>query len=258
MSIHLKLMRATVMVAALLAVSACSSSEFSADPAKVNAIKTVAVVSFAVPAFVTEEESSGGLGGLTALVGAATKVAKGEKNLGNGQEVARDATDGFIEKMSTAGRWEIMSRSSVVTHPQVKALAPAYDQSIKDRKTGLEGTAVIRLEMDGKPSEYAARVAAALGVDGVMMLDANEMEYYLYTGALGTGQAKARGRGIFKLYDREGNPVWESGTVVNATEASAAMAAGGVNPGAAPGLHKSMGEAFATDLLKRYAENAGS
>jgi len=36
------------------------------------------------------------------------------------------------------------------------------------------------------------------------------------------------------------------------------MAAGGVNPPAAPGLHKSIGEAFATDLLKRYADNAGS
>jgi hypothetical protein len=250
-------LRVSGLVGALFAVSACSSSEFSADPAKVNEIKTVAVVSFAVPAFVTEEESTGSLGGITALVGATTKLVKGEENLGNGQEVARDATDGFIEKMSTAGRWEIMSRSSVVTHPQVKALAPTYDQSIKNQRTGLEGTAVIRLEMDGKPSEYAARVAAALGVDGVMMLDANEMEYYLYTGALNTGQAKARGRGIFKLYDRDGNPVWESGTVVNATKASAAMAAGGVNPSAAPGLHKSMGEAFATDLLKRYAENAG-
>ena len=81
MSLHLKFMRLAAAVAALFAVSACSSSEFSADPAKVNAIKTVAVVSFAVPAFVTEEESSGGLGGLTALVGAATKVAKGEEKL---------------------------------------------------------------------------------------------------------------------------------------------------------------------------------
>ena len=105
MLIHSKLMRATAMVAALFAVSACSSSEFSADPAKVNAIKTVAVVSFAVPAFVTEEESSGGLGGLTALVGATTKLAKGEESLGNGQDVARDATDGGT------GVWETGFRS---------------------------------------------------------------------------------------------------------------------------------------------------
>jgi hypothetical protein len=256
MSIHLKFVRAAAIVAALFAISACSSSEFSADPTKVNAIKTVAVVSFAVPAFVTEEEGSGGLGGITALVGATTKLAKGEKDLGNGQAVAKDAVAGFVEKMSTAGRWDIKSPSAVAANADIKAMVATYDQSIKDKKTGLEGTPAIRLAMDGKRNEYAAKAAAALGVDGVMMLDANEMEYYLYTGALGTGQAKARGRGIFKLYDRDGNPVWESGTVINATEASAAMAAGGVNPSAAPELHKSVGEAFAADVLKRYADNA--
>jgi len=251
-------LRVAGLVGALFAVSARSSSEFSADPAKVNQIKTVAVVSFAVPAFVTEEEGSGGLGGITALVGATTKLAKGEENLGNGQEVARDAVDGFIAKMSSAGRWDIKPRNEVAGNAEIKAMAATYDQSIKDKKVGLEGTPAIQLQMDGKPNEYAAKAAAALGVDGVMMLDANEMEYYLYTGALGTGQAKARGRGIFKLYDRNGMPVWESGTVVNETEASAAMAGGGVNPSAAPGLHKSIGEAFAADLLKRYADNAGS
>jgi hypothetical protein len=258
MLFNINLLRILTLVGALFAVSACSSSEFSADPAKVNEIKTVAVVSFAVPAYVTEEEGGGGLSGITALVGATTKLAKGEENLGNGQEVARDAVDGFIGKMSSAGRWDIKSRSAVAGNAEIKAMAATYDQSIKDKKMGLEGTPVILLQMDGKPNEYAAKAAAALGVDGVMMLDANEMEYYLYTGALGTGQAKARGRGIFKLYDRNGMPVWESGTVVNETEASAAMAAGGVNPSAAPGLHKSIGEAFAADLLKRYADNAGS
>ena len=257
MQIHSRFARIAALFSMLFAISACSSSEFSADPAKVNAIKSVAVVSFAVPAFVTEEEDSGGLSGITALVGAATKLAKGEENLGNGQAVAKDAVAGFVEKMSTAGRWDIKSPSEVAANAEIKAMAATYDQSIKDRKIGLEGTPAIRLEMDGKRNEYAAKAAAALGVDGVMMLDANEMEYFLYTGALGTGQAKARGRGIFKLYDRDGNPVWESGTVVNETEASAAMAAGGVNPTAAPGLHKSLGEAFATDLLKRYADNAG-
>jgi len=53
---------------------------------------------------------------------------------------------------------------------------------------------------DGRqPNEYAAKAVAALGVNGVMILDANAMEYCLYTGALGTGQAKASGRSIFKL-----------------------------------------------------------
>lgn len=257
MQIHSKFTRIAALFSVLFAVSACSSSEFSADPAKVNAIKTVAVVSFAVPAYVTEEEGSGGLGGITALVGAATKLAKGEEKLGNGQEVARDAVAGFVEKMSSAGRWDIQSPSAVAANAEVKAMAATYDQSVKDRKTGLEGTPAILLAMDGRRNEYAAKAAAALGVDGVMMLDANEMEYFLYTGAMGTGQAKARGRGIFKLYDRDGNPVWESGTVVNSTDASAAMVSGGVNPSAAPELHKSLGEAFAADLLKRYADNAG-
>lgn len=258
MSFSLKAARIVAPAAMLFAISACSSSEFSADPAKVNAIKTVAVVSFAVPAFVTEEESSGGLSGLTSLAGAVTKLAKGEKDLGNGRQVASEAVVGFVEKMTSVGRWDIKSPSEVAANAEIIAMAAVYDQSIKDRKIGLDGTPTIRLAMDGKKNEYAAKAAAALDVDGVMMMDANEMEYYLYTGALNTGQAKARGRGIFKLYDRDGNPVWESGTVVNATEASAAMVAGGVNPMAAPELHKSMGEAFAVDLLKRYTENAGS
>ncbi|MDH5557016.1 MAG: hypothetical protein OEZ03_06675 [Alphaproteobacteria bacterium] len=258
MSFNLKLARGVALVAALFIVSACSSSEFSADPAKVAAIKTVAVVSFAVPAYVTEEEDSGGLGGMVALAGAVTKLAKGEEKLGNGEEVAGDAVVGFIEKMGTAGRFTIKSPSEVAANAEIKSMVAAYDQSIKDKKVGLPGTPAVQLEMDGKKSEFAAKAAAALGVDGVMMMDANEIEYYLYTGAMGSGQAKARGRGIFKLYDRDGNPVWESGTVVNSTEASAAMVAGGLNPMAAPKLHKSMGEAFADDLLKRYTENAGS
>lgn len=257
MLFHFKTMRSVALVAALFAVSACSSGSFNADPAKVNEIKSVAVVSFAVPAFVIEEQGSGGLSGLTALFGAATKLAKGEEKLGNGEAVAKDAVAGFVAKMSSDGRWEFKSPDDVAANAEIKAMAATYDQSIKDKKTGLEGTAAIQLAMDGKQNEYAAKAAAALGVDGVMMLDANMMEYFLYTGTIGTGQSKARGSGIFKLYDRDGNPVWESGTVVQ-TDASAAMIAGAIDPSAAPKLHKSLGEAFAADVLKRYADNAGT
>ena len=117
-------------------------------------------------------------------------------------------------------------------------------------------TPAIALAPDGKSSEYAAKAAKALGVDGVMMVDINKMEYFLYTGAAGSGQAKAQGNAGFKLYDRNGNPVWESAAVVQ-TAASAAMVAGALNPAQAPSLHKSIGADIATDLLKRYKENAG-
>lgn len=253
-----KITNFAALAVAMLFFSGCSSVEFTADTEKVKAIKSVAVVSFKVPAFVTEEAGSGGmLGGLTALVGAVSSIASGEEELGNGREVASEAATGFIEKMSSTGRWEILSVARVTENTGIKSMIAKYDDSIKDRTTGLEGTPAIPLKMGGGKSEYAAKAAKALGVDGVMMVDFFTMEYSLYTGVAGNGQAKAKGNASFVLYDRNGSPVWESASPVVRSETSAAMVAGAINPLQSASLHKSIGEALAADVLKVYLENAG-
>lgn len=251
-----KIANFAALAVAMLFFSGCSSMEFTADTEKVKTIKSVAIVSFTVPAFVTEEADSGMLGGLTALVGAVTSLASDEEELGNGLEVASEVVPGFIEQMSSKGRWNILPMDKVVGNASIQSMVAEYDDSVKDRTIGLEGTPAIPLEMGGGKSEYAAKAAKALGVDGVMMVGVNRMEYFLYTGTVGTGQAKAKGAGIFVLYDRAGNPVWESGMVVQ-SEASAAMVAGALNPLEAPKLHRSVGSELASDLLQRYLENAG-
>lgn len=255
---HSKIATFIALAAILLSLNGCSSMEFAADTAKVKTIKSVAIVSFKVPAFVTEEADSGMLGGLTALVGAVTSLASDEEELGNGREVARDAVPGFIEQMSSKGRWNILPMDKVISNASIQSMVDEYDDSIKDSTIGLEGTPVIPLEMGSGKSEYAAKAAKALGVDGVMMVDFHTMEYALYTGVSGNGQAKAKGNASFVLYDRNGSPVWESASPVVWSETSAAMVAGAINPLQSVNLHKSIGEALAAEVLKVYLENAGS
>ena len=253
-----KIINLTVLVVVLLTVNACSSVDFNADTARITAIKSVAVVSFTVPEIVAEESGSGGLGGLSALIGAVKSLASGDKeNLGNGREVAKDAVAGFIEKMSSTGRWEFLPTSEVTANSSIKSMVSQYDQSDKQVVTSFEGTPAVSLELNGKRSEFAAKAASALGVDGVMMVDFNRMEYSLYTGVAGNGQAKAKGNAGFKLYDRDGNPVWESFESV-LSEASATMISGAIIPAQAPNLHRSMGTGLATNVLKTYQENAGN
>ncbi|MDH5354168.1 MAG: hypothetical protein OEY09_06955 [Gammaproteobacteria bacterium] len=254
---RLKIKNFVALAFAMLFFSGCSSVEFTADSEKVKTIKSVAVVSFKVPAFVTEEADSGMLGGLTALVGAVTSLASDEEELGNGREVASDAVPGFIEQMSSKGRWNILPMDKVTGNADIQSMVDEYDDSVKDRTTGLEGTPAIPLELGGGKSEYAAKAAQALGVDGVMMVDFHTMEYSLYTGMSGNGQAKAKGNASFVLYDRNGSPVWESASPVVWSETSAAMVAGAINPLQSVNLHKSIGEALAADVLKIYLENAG-
>lgn len=238
---------------ALLLLNACSKA-FNAEPEKVNAIKSVAVVSFTVPAFVAEEEG-GLLSGLSAMAELVSDLVSGEERLGNGEQVANQAVVGFIEGMSESGRWNIVPANKVSSNETINAMVKTHGVDDVKSRMSMTGTPAIDLELGGGKSEYAAKAARALGVDGVMILSAYEMSYFLYTGTASTGQAKAKASGVFTFYDKQGNSIWESGAVTW-TDDSAAMVAGAIDPSAADGLHKSIGKGFAKDILKTYAENA--
>jgi hypothetical protein len=227
MPLHAWLTRIASLLAVLLAAGACGSSDFKADPSGVNEIRTVAVVSFAVPKYITEEHGGSNFGGYSGLAQTITKYSGGDgETAGNGQAAAGETAAGFIEAMEHSGRWRIMPLDEVTRNDEIRGLARLYDQNSNGRMAGPDGLPIIRLRIDSKPSEFARQAAFVLGVDGVMMLDASDMGYIRGITVAGTGTAKAHAMGTFVLYDREGNPVWESRTVVAETDATAPMIAG--------------------------------
>lgn len=240
-----------IVLAAALAglVAGCGSSATKVDKGGVTSIKSVALVAFSVPRIVAEEAGGGSLAGISAAVA----TIRGGGMRGNGAEVAREAAGGFVDEMNKDGTLRFVATSQVVASGDFKSLAGTYDQSKGqgNQKAAYEGLPVIVLTPSMAQSDFAARAAKALGVDGVVLVDINKLNYFLYTGAMGSGQAKARGSALFKLFDRNGRAVWESGAVVY-TEASGGMVAGGISPAAAPVLNRDIGTTIAKDLLKTY------
>lgn len=229
-----------------------------ADKSRVEGIKSVAVVAFTVPGVVAEKADSGALAGITALVSLGKEAMdKGDGAVrGNGDKVAAEAAAGFAEEMSKQTGMRFMSMDNVTGNAAFKGMVAANDQSTNKgiNRAAAPGLPVIVLSRSAERSDFAASAAKALGVDGVVMVDVNELYYFLYTGTMGTGQAKAKGSALFKLFDRDGQPVWES-TAVVFSDASAAMVAGALNPTAAPALHKDIGATLVKDLMKTYRDN---
>lgn len=241
--------KSLVVVLAVLLVG-CGSPGFKADKGSVASINSVALVAFSVPRIVAEEAGGGTLAGISAMV----STVKSGGMRGNGADVARDAAAGFVEEMGKLGTMRFVTIEQVVASGEFKSLVTRFDQSRAGQgaqKSAREGLPVIVLPPSMTQSDFAAAAAKALGVDGVVMVDINRLNYFLYTGAMGSGQAKAKGSALFKLFDRNGRAVWEAGAVVY-TEASGAMVAGGINPAAAPILNKDIGTTIAKDLIKTY------
>ncbi len=250
----LKNLRVYLILSAVLILGGCASSGFKTDAGKVNSIKNIAVISFTVPGLVAEK-NEGTLSGLSALVNVVSGLVSGKEKQGNGEQVASEAAEGFIDTFAESGRWHILPLSRVTTNKTVNALVK--DGSDNALVTSMKGTPAIVLDIDGDSSALAAQAARALNVDGVIAVSANDIHYFLYTGTVGTGQAKAKGSAIFTLYDRQGRAVWVSSSVIW-SKASAAMIAGAIDPTATARLHRSIGEGIARDLLQQYKKQSGS
>ncbi len=257
MTLHTNVARLAALIAILAGAGACGSTkDFKADASGVDEIRTVAVVSFAVPKYITEKHGGSNFGGWSGVAQTITKYSTGGETLGNGEAAAREAADGFIAAMAESGRWRFVPLDEVIRNDEIRGMGRLYDQNMNGRMAGVDGLPVIRLRVDSKPSEYARRAAFVLGVDGVMMVDMSDMEYVRHGSIAGTGLAKASAMGVFVLYDREGNPVWESRTSLGKTEASAPTVGGVVIRSKTSELHRSVGEGVADDLLRRYAKKA--
>ena len=183
-------------------------SNTKTERADILSIKSVAVVSFTVSAVM--ETGSGLMNDLHALISLAGAVVSDDENKSSNQQLANGSAAGFSEAMSASGHWHVLSVKKVSTNTEIKSLTENAEKRYE--KVSMDGTPAVRLRLDGKPSEYAEQAAKALGVDGVMMLAANDMSYFLDEGehAIGTGVAKVKFNGVFKLYDKEGNSVWET------------------------------------------------
>jgi hypothetical protein len=237
-----------------LAGCATSTSEFRAEPARVATIRSVAVVAFTVPEYVVEKDPSQ-LASFMALFKMTKQIVNNEKVTGNGQAVAQEALAGFIETMAKEGKLQFLSMNQVVGNTSFNALRDTYGQKPNGSKATLPGLPIINVDAEMPRSEFAALAAKALGVDGVIFVDAHELNYQLYTGTAGTGDARAYIRALFKLFDKNGGAVWESGVVAR-SEGNAAMVAGAINPLQAATLNRSIGATIASELQKTYAKSA--
>jgi len=239
--------RGGIVALCLVMFSGCSSTPpYRADRAKVDSINTVAVVGFAVPWRVGVDKESNNPSTLPSFMR--------KKNQSNGEQVAPVVLAGFIEGMSKAPSMKLMSSEEVAANAQFSALAAEYDQSkkLEYNKSGAAGIPLIPLGHGTDKMEFAQKAATALGVDGVILLDFSALYYDLYTGAMGSGQAKARATALFNLFDKTGQSVWEADSLV-VTEQSAGMALG-VLTNNADGLQKDAGVQVAADILKVYKE----
>jgi len=224
------------------------------DPVKISSIKSVAVVSFTVPKVVND--GGGFMNDLNALIGLADTVVSGGENKGSSRQIANKASASFIEGLSASGHWNVLSVKKVLTNAEFKSLVEDADK--KYVKVSMDGTPVVRLRLDGKSSEFASQAAKALGVDGVMMLAADKISYVIDEGerSIGTGVAKMRLNGVFKLYDKDGNSLWES-EITARTDETISMVAGSVNTSEVSRISKSLGRALANEMLEKYKKDIG-
>jgi len=238
---------AAIATLCLALIAGCASTAmYRADRAKVESIKTVAVAGFAVPWRVGVDKESNNPSTLPPFMR--------KKYQGNGEQVAPVVLSGLIEGMSKAPNMKLMSAEEVTGNTQFAALMAEYDQSkdIEFKKRGAAGIPLIPLEHGTEKMEFAQKAAAALGVDGVILVDFSALYYDLYTGAMGSGQAKGKATALFNLFDKTGQSVWEADSRV-ITEQSAGMAMG-VLTNNADGLQKDAGIQVAADILKVYQE----
>jgi hypothetical protein len=243
--------RAVLWLSGLALLSGCASQAVKVDQSGVESIRQVALVAFTVPAHVAEKAGSGSMAGLSAAMSFVRQAARG-KPRGNGEEVAADAAAGFIAAMEGGSKLKFVDMGRVASSPEFERIKSAHDQAGKGQgasRSAYAGLPVVVLTRSAEQSEFAAQAASALGVDGVVMVDVNDLHYFLYTGVAGSGEAKARGSALFKLFDKSGRAVWEAPAVVY-SQASAGMVNGALIPGGAPALHRSVGASMAEDVLK--------
>jgi len=237
--------RAAIVALCLAMLGGCAGNMYRADRAKVESINTVAVVGFAIPWRIAEGKASSLPSQLPSFL---------RKDKGNGEQVAPIVMAGFIEGMSKNPRLKITPTKDVTGNAAFTALLAQYDQSkdLEYNKSGAAGIPLVPLKHGTEKMEFAQKAAAALGVDGVILVDFSELYYDLYIGTLGSGQAKARATARFNLFDKTGQSVWEADSLV-ITDESAGMVLG-VLASNADGLQKDAGSKVAADILKVYQE----
>ena len=247
--------RACLLVGLLLV--GCRGS-FQAEKGLVDRMQRVAVIAFTVPGYVIEEAtSSGDLAGLSASVGFVKQVAGGKEVKGNGEQVAQEAYPGFIKTMLLQMHFKLVDHQTVVNSAEFQAIKTQYDESPTYglQKAAMTGLPVVALAK-GDKAELARKAAKALGVDGVLMIDVEELKYSLYSGIQGSGTAKANGKAYFKLYDASGKAVWQDMDALQ-TDKTAAMVTGGLAPDQAKELHEDVGVTIASKFFSTYQKKAG-
>jgi len=247
-------------------LTGCGSVGVRADRAKVDSIHTVAVVGFAVPHKVElGEGSKSKVGGAMSLIKGMVKndgnILKAA-NEGNGAQVAPVTFAGFTEEMAKGSPMKFMSTEDVVANEKFAALLASYDESeeFKLTKNGVAGLPVIQLEVGTEKLEFAQKAAAALGVDGVIVVDFWSMEYDMDTGISGgvysAGSAKVKAQALYNLFDKTGQSVWASPAYAK-PDVTAGMAGDEIK-GDSTELHKSAGTEIAAVVKKDYQEWAKS
>jgi hypothetical protein len=251
-----QLIKRACILAGMLLVG-CGGS-FQAEKGLVDRMQRVAVIAFTVPGYVIEEaKSSGDLAGLSAAVGFAAQVAGGKQIKGNGEQVAQEAYPGFIKTMLVQMHFKLVDHQTVVNSTEFQAVKAQYDESSTYglQKAAMTGLPVVGLAK-GDKAELARKAAKALGVDGVLMIDVDELKYSLYTGIQGSGTAKANGKAYFKLYEASGKVVWQDLDALQ-TDKTAAMVTGGLVPDQAKELHEDVGVTIASKFFGTYQKKAG-
>ena len=240
---------ATIFSLALLAGCTVTVSEYRPDRvqlARLEPIKTVAVVGYSIPWRVGLGKESNNPSTVPPF------MRKGGKYLANGPEISPAVLAGFMDEAAKSPRFTFMKTEDVTKNTAYAALMEKYDQSAKLAYdvSGVPGIAVVPLRHGVKTLEFAQKAAAALGVDGVMVVTFSQLYYDLYVGATGSGKAHARTYATLNLFDKNGQSVWAGYAGVN-SEAKAPMALG-VLTGGHDELHKSAGSTAAADALKAF------
>jgi hypothetical protein len=242
-----------VLCASLL--SACSSAPKSVlDKDKLSGIKTAALVGFSLPTVVGPDgANSGQLSGALMLATAIINKAKGESFVPeNGGKAADEIIPGFMERAATHKGISWLPKQQVSGNAEYQALVAKLSDSKKDpNRVSAPGLALMSLPLAGEASAALQQAAKSLNVDGVLVVQLDQVSHQVVNGTPSLGQARAFGNGRMALFDRNGGLVWSTQMGVASTN-SAGMVGGAVTPAQQTGLHETLGAELAARMLRDW------
>ena len=172
------------------------------------------------------------------------------KGYGNAPDLIDDMHKQFVETFSQQHPIELLPHDAVISNAAFRAIAEEHFSEGYER-TSLAGLKTIYFHDDEPAEDFAVEAAEALGVDGVILVDVYDMAFVMKQWRVGAGDSQGVASGLFQMYNRDGEVVWQS-LFGATTPETAVMVMGTLTPEAMANLSGATGKRIAERIVEEY------